>query len=80
MQQLKQGLAALGLDMIDSLGNFITFDCGRPGPELFADLLKLGVIVRPVAEYGLPNHIRVTVGHEHEVERFLRALPQVLSR
>ena len=75
--QLQAGLARQGYDCIPSLGNFVTFDCGRPGPELFNALLPLGVIVRPVAEYGLPNHIRVSVGLPDENQRFLDALSEL---
>ncbi len=79
MAQIVDGLAALGLEHIPSLGNFVAFDCGKPGPEVFQALLKLGVIVRPVAEYGLPNHIRVSIGLPEENARFLEALPAALG-
>ncbi|MEM7079851.1 MAG: histidinol-phosphate transaminase [Pseudomonadota bacterium] len=78
MAQITAGLDALGLSYIPSLGNFVTFDCGGPGPDLFQKLLHEGVIVRPVAEYGLPNHIRVSIGLETENARFLEALGRVL--
>ncbi len=79
MIELERGLDGLNLPWIPSLGNFITFDCGRPGPEVFDALLHEGVIVRPVAEYGLPNHLRVTVGTSEENVRFLDALSRVLA-
>ena len=79
LQQITAGLDALGLPYIPSLGNFVTFDCGRPGPEVFQQLLHKGVIVRPVAEYELPNFIRVSVGLENQNERFLQALTEVLA-
>ena len=53
--------------------------CRRSGPEVFQALLKLGVIARPVAEYGLPNHLRVTVGTAEENARFLTAFGQVMG-
>jgi len=46
---------------------------------VFNGLLKKGVIVRPVAEYGLPHHIRVSIGLPEENQRFLTALPEVLA-
>ncbi len=52
---------------------------GRPGPEVYQALLQEGVIVRPVANYGMPNHLRVTVGSTAENTRFLAALEKVLS-
>jgi len=79
MQQLTAGLTSLGLDYIPSLGNFVAFDCGRDAQEVFNGLLKKGVIVRPVAEYGLPHHIRVSIGLPEENQRFLTALPEVLA-
>ena len=78
MQQLELGIAAQGLSYIPSVGNFLTIDCGRPGQGVFEDLLKQGVITRPVAEYGLPNHLRVSVGLPAENERFLTAFAQVI--
>ena len=78
MQQLTAGLDALGLEYIPSLGNFVAFDCGRSGQQVFNALLHKGVIVRPIAEYGMPQHIRVSVGLSQENERFLQALPEVL--
>jgi histidinol-phosphate aminotransferase len=47
---------------------------------LYDALLREGVIVRPVANYGLPTHLRVTVGLAEENERFLAALGNVLGR
>ncbi len=79
MQEVVAGLDALGLEHIPSLGNFVTFDCGRSGPEVFDAMLKLGVIVRPVVEYGLPDHIRVSIGLPEENARFLATLPGALA-
>lgn len=78
MTQLISGFDALELSYIPSKGNFITVDVQRNGEEVFADLLRLGVIVRPVSNYGLPKHIRVSVGLEYENQRFLDALGQIL--
>ncbi|MEM7098147.1 MAG: histidinol-phosphate transaminase [Pseudomonadota bacterium] len=80
MQQITEGLDRLQLNYIPSMGNFVTFDCGGSGPALFEALLRQGVIVRPVAEYGLPNHVRVSIGLEHENQRFLAGLTEVLGR
>ncbi len=79
MQQLTAGLSALGLPYIPSMGNFVSFDCGGDGPEVFQQLLRHGVIVRPVAEYGLPRHLRVSIGLPEENQRFLDVLPEVLN-
>ena len=78
MQQITAGLDALGLSYIPSVGNFVSFDCGRDGPGVFELLLREGVIVRPIAEYGLPHHLRVSIGLTDENARFLDALQRVL--
>ena len=76
---LEAALTARQLEWIPSVGNFITVDMGRPAAPLYHALLREGVIVRPIANYGLPNHLRVTVGTEAENRTFLRALDRVLA-
>ena len=78
MQQLMGGLDKLGLSYIPSAGNFLTVDLGRDAGPVDQALLRQGVVTRPVANYGMPNHLRVSVGLEHENTRFLDALEQVL--
>ncbi|MEE2798477.1 MAG: histidinol-phosphate transaminase [Pseudomonadota bacterium] len=80
MQQLEEGCAALGLSWIPSRGNFLAIDLGREAAPVFQGLLREGVIVRPVANYGMPNYLRVTIGLPVENQRFLDALKQVLAR
>jgi histidinol-phosphate aminotransferase len=78
MRRLEEGARALALEYIPSFGNFITIRVGKAG-EIYKRLLKRGVIVRPIAGYGLPEHLRVTVGTPEEVERFLAALAASLK-
>lgn len=78
MAQLTAGFTLLDLDFIPSKGNFITVDVKRSGEKVFAELLQLGVIIRPVANYGLTNHVRVSIGLESENQRFLDALEQII--
>lgn len=80
MQQLISGFNRLGLEYIPSAGNFICVDLQRSGEAIYKKLLHEGVIVRPVANYGLPNHLRITVGLPEENEKFLQALEKVLSK
>ncbi len=81
MAQLEQGFSKLGLNWIASRANFILVDIQRNGAQVFDALLKQGVIVRPVGGgYGMPNHIRVSIGLQEENSRFLHALEQVLSQ
>ena len=77
MAQITEGLNAQGYTYIPSVGNFVAFDSGRSGVEVFDALLQQGVIVRPIAEYGLPNHVRVSIGLPIENERFLAALAAI---
>jgi histidinol-phosphate aminotransferase len=79
MQQLVAGFAELGLPHIESAGNFVCVDAGRSGTAVYQALLREGVIVRPVDNYGMPNHLRVTVGRADENARFLAALAKVLA-
>lgn len=79
MSQLVAGFAQMGLEYIPSAGNFITVDVARSGPEVDQALLREGCIVRPVANYGLPNHLRITIGLAEENARFLAALKKVLA-
>jgi histidinol-phosphate aminotransferase len=77
--QLKQGFDRLGLEYIPSLGNFITVRVGDAS-RIYESLLKEGVIVRPIAGYGLPEHLRVTVGLPEHNARFLAALERALKK
>ncbi|MFP5383349.1 MAG: histidinol-phosphate transaminase [Gammaproteobacteria bacterium] len=77
--QVANGLRGLGLSFIPSIGNFITLDCARPAAPVFEALLREGVIVRPLAGYGLPAHLRVSIGTAEENARFLAALHKVLA-
>jgi histidinol-phosphate aminotransferase len=73
MEQLVAGFKRLGLEHIPSHGNFVTFAVAD-GAAVNQKLLRQGVIVRPIGGYGLPNHLRVTIGLERENLRFLEAL------
>jgi histidinol-phosphate aminotransferase len=76
LKQLEEGARALGLEFIPSHGNFITIRVaqgGKSGAEIYKRLLRRSVIVRPIAGYGLPEHLRVTVGTAAENDKFLSA-------
>ena len=77
MEQIVAGLKRLGLEHIPSHGNFVTFAV-NDGATVNQKLLMQGVIVRPIGGYGLPNHLRVTIGLETENARFLAALEKSL--
>ncbi|MFQ5691713.1 MAG: histidinol-phosphate transaminase [Nitrospinota bacterium] len=69
----------LGVPYVPSQANLLLVEVGD-GVEVFERLLREGVIVRPVKGYGLPAHIRVTVGLPEENRRFVEALAAVLGR
>ena len=68
----------LNLQYVPSAANFILVKVGR-GREVFKGLEREGVIVRPMDPYGLPEHIRITIGTRAENRRCLRALERVLK-
>jgi len=77
MEQMVGGLKRLGFTHIPSHGNFVTFKAGDAA-TLNQKLLKQGVIVRPIAGYGMPEWLRVTIGAESENARFLDVLEKSL--
>ena len=79
MAQLRAGFEKLGLEYIPSYGNFITVRVGDAA-RVFRAMLAEGVIVRPVAGYGMPEHLRVTVGLPEHNARMLAALGRALGR
>ncbi len=78
LKQLTEGFDRLGLSYIPSVGNFVSVDMARPASEVDLALLQLGVITRPVENYGLKGFLRISVGMAQENARCLDALEQVL--
>ncbi len=76
---LNAEFASRGIEVIPSYGNFITFRIGN-AHAVYQALLKQGVIVRPVAGYGMPEWLRVTVGTAAQNARFLAALGQATMK
>lgn len=76
---LYDSLRDLGLDCLPTQSNFLFFRVPRPAQAVFEALLDRGVIVRPLAGYGYPEHLRVSVGRPEENLRFIEALRQVLE-
>ena len=79
LEQLSQGFRRLGLEFIPSYGNFITVRVGD-AQRVYARLLAAGVIVRPIAGYGMPEHLRITVGLPEQNARFLDELARALGK
>jgi histidinol-phosphate aminotransferase len=78
LPRLEAALADLGLQVAPSQANFVLVDLGRGARMTYEALLQRGVIVRPMAGYGLPSHLRITVGTEAENVRLLATLREVL--
>jgi histidinol-phosphate aminotransferase len=82
MAQMLQGFQALGLDHIPSFGNFVCVKVagqGRSAGEVFQSLLRQGVIVRPVGNYGMADYLRVSIGLPAQNARFLSVLGDILN-
>lgn len=79
MLQLTNAFAELDLQWIPSVANFVSVDLNRPALPIYQALLQKGVIVRPVANYEMPNHLRVSIGTEYENQKFIDALTAVLK-
>ncbi|HSS46021.1 MAG TPA: histidinol-phosphate transaminase [Burkholderiales bacterium] len=77
MVQLTQAFKRLGLRYIPSYGNFVCFHADDAA-ALYQRLLRRGVIVRPIANYGMPEWLRVSIGLPHENEKFLKALESLM--
>jgi histidinol-phosphate aminotransferase len=79
-EQLSRGLRAMGLEPIPSQTNFVCVGIGRDAQPLFQSLLGRGLIIRPLAGFAMPQHIRITVGTEAENAEVLGALKEELGR
>ena len=80
MAFLTQACSGVGIAYIESVGNFLTIDVGVDAAPIYEALLDEGIIVRPISVYGLPKHLRVTVGLPEENARCFAALCKVLKR
>lgn len=80
MERLRPRLEQMGLTVYDSATNFLLIGLGDgSGADVYKGLLERGVIVRPMASYGLPSTIRVTVGLPHENDVFMEKLTEVIQ-
>lgn len=79
MTQLTEGFQGLGLTVIPSAANFLLVGFPVSGAELNEKLLREGVIVRPVGNYGLDRYLRITIGTPSQNDRVLAALGRILG-
>ena len=75
----EKNLQRLGLKYFPTQANFILVDLNRNAQVCFEYLLRQGVILRPVANYGFPNYIRISIGLESENQKALVAIEKMLK-
>ena len=79
MAFLNNAFNNMGLDYIPSAGNFVCLDTGPETARIYEKLLYQGVITRPVANYQMPYHLRISIGTMAENHRVLEALQKVIN-
>jgi len=79
LERYAAELRGPGVRVYPSLGNFVLIDCGRPSTPLYEALLRRGVIVRPMAAWGLANHVRLSAARDEDMPRVIGALNDVLA-
>ena len=79
IEQLRTEVRGPGVKVYPSLANFVLIDTGRPTGPIYDRLLRAGVIVRPMAAWGLPTCIRVSVASAQDLPRVIRALDEALA-
>jgi histidinol-phosphate aminotransferase len=72
-KQLEKAFIEMGMDCYTGQTNFVFVDIGQPAKPVFDALLREGIIIRPCGPLGAPNCIRVTIGTEHQNDRFIRS-------
>jgi histidinol-phosphate aminotransferase len=80
--QLTQAFEQLNLNYLPSAGNFVLVKVGdddQAGARINLELLKRGIIVRPVGNYGLPQWLRISIGLPQENAAFIEALKAILA-
>jgi histidinol-phosphate aminotransferase len=75
---LENAFTEMNLNYLPTMGNFISVNVKQDGPALYKKLLQHGVIVRPVANYAMPEYLRITIGKQQQNERFIETLKQCL--
>lgn len=79
MSRLVACCEALGLSFVPSKGNFLLVDFATDAMPIYQQLLQQGIITRPVANYGLPNHLRISIGDEAQMSRVIAVLEQICA-
>ena len=76
---LIREFSALGLGVVPSHTNFLLVDFHMDGREVFEDMMRRGVILRPMAGYGLPTRLRITIGTPEQNAQLLAATRDMLA-
>ncbi len=77
MHILEQTCQKLDLRFVPSKGNFLLIDFAQESSGIYMELLKRGIITRPVGNYGLPNYLRITIGTQAQMQRLDKAMEEV---
>ncbi|MBA2656323.1 MAG: histidinol-phosphate transaminase [Tatlockia sp.] len=80
MRQLQDNLNRLKIKHLPSTCNFVTIDCQRDAQEIYQSLLGQGIIVRPLEQYGLPNHLRISIGKPEHNYRLIDNLQNIFIK
>ena len=80
MKQLTHAFDEMNLEYIPSKGNFICVDFKQPSSVIYQKLLKAGIIVRPIPDYDMPNHLRISIGLEDENRKFIKELHKIILK
>ena len=76
MERVKMAFDSFNYSYIESWGNFISFDAKQDSDNAFQYFLKKGVILRSLKVYEMPQHLRVSIGTEEEMDFFLKVLEE----
>ncbi|HEX5060617.1 MAG TPA: histidinol-phosphate transaminase [Kofleriaceae bacterium] len=79
IEKMRGAVHGPSVRVYPSLANFVLIDCGKLSTPIYEKLLRMGVIVRPMAAWGLPHHIRVSVAAHQDLPRVIEALNQALA-
>ena len=78
-EQLSEGLRELGIAAYPTQANFICADLERDARTTVEGMMSRGIAIRPLHSFGLPNHVRITIGTAEEISRLLDALGEVVT-
>jgi histidinol-phosphate aminotransferase len=79
LRYLERELRNLGIQVPESYANFVFADLGRPAQPIYEQLLRRGLITRPIPNYGFPNALRISVGLHSQNERLVTVLKEVIG-